>query len=394
MLTVIFFVALFLLLYPYVIYPLLLIGSTKAFPRTQQNQPTDTETYTVDILIPVYNEEKFISEKLRNLLTYECDWRQIQVLIGADGCKDKTCELIRAFQSEHPEIAVRLFDFETNRGKSTVLNELAERSRADILILTDASTMFAPQTVNELIKHYGDSSITGICGCKMISTDDYSDTGKNEGFYWKFEARLKELESQLYSVIGAEGPVFSIRREDYVPLHPSVLLDDFLVCMAAVTRTKRVVYERNAVGYEKSSESYSNEYIRRKRIAIGAYQFLKMMVINRYLLQWNLRTLFSLISHKIIRWTSPFYMILLYLSNLILLLQKGGNPFFFVAFVGQSLFYLLTILIHRNEYKAFGRKGELLNSVAYLVMSNLLQIQGVYKGLFKEQNGRWKTVNR
>lgn len=394
MLYGLFIVCLLLIVYPYAIYPFALALLNFAFIRRSPPEAGSPPPCTADLLIPAYNEEKFIKDKLRNLLTFRCNWTKVRVLVGTDGCTDRTAEIVRSFQAEHPGLPIQLFEFPVNRGKSTVLNELAARSVADVLILTDASTAFAPDTVERLLKPYANEAVAGVCGRKAIDPDDRTETGKNEGFYWKFEARLKEQEGKLYSVIGADGPVFSVRRACYVPLPPSVLIDDFYLCMMAVTRTRRMVYEREAMGYERSSESYGNEYIRRKRLATGAYQFLRMMFAERLFAQWNGRTLFCLFSHKIIRWTSPFYMIGLYLINLLLLFEGREVPFFAAFFLCQSLFYALALATRRHPLKRWGKLGSLLNSLTYLAVSNLLQIQGVYRGLFRTQNGRWQTVNR
>lgn len=390
MIKIILFLSLLLLVYPYIIYPIILKVCTK---NSKDKQVINSKGYNVDILIPVYNEEKVIKSKLLNLKEMEYDRNKFRVIIGTDGCTDNSVNIIQKFILDNPDIRIVLKEFKENRGKSTLLNELFESSTAEILVFTDASTIFNENTIEELTNMYHDKSIIGISGNKMMSQDDETDTGASEGVYWKFESYLKKLESQFHSVIGFDGPVFSIRRESFQKIPHYVILDDFYIAMKSVSKKERIVYNKNAIGFEKSSETYNNEYIRRKRLATGAYQYIKFMLKEKIFIKWGAKVMYCFISHKMIRWLSPIFMISLYISNLMLYKESF---FFSLLLIVQTFLYLASAVMHLSKYKILGngKFATIIYSLSYFIITNFLQIFGLYNGIFKKSSGKWKMVNR
>jgi biofilm PGA synthesis N-glycosyltransferase PgaC len=384
---------LFLLLYPYFIYPLLLLVLDSFRSRPPRSSPMEKKP-AVSVLIPVYNEQKYILEKLNNLNTMTYSGADLTFCFGTDGCTDRSADMIREFMHSHAHLNIVLHEFRHNRGKTSVLNDLVQKTDQEILVFTDATTIFKSDTIEELVVYYSDESIIGICGEKTLSQEDGTDTGKTEGFYWRFESYLKRKESRLHSVLCADGPVFSMRRSAYPTIKSNIILDDLYLTLKSINKNRRFVYNPQAVGYERSSQSYKEEYIRRKRLATGAYQFMKNICTENWFQQWSLITIFCLISHKVLRWLSPFLMIGFYLDNSFLVLLDSENTYVKAAFLLQNVGYLLVLINHWTNYPTYGRLGSLINSVTYLVVTNLLQLRGVFPGLSNKTEAKWSTVNR
>ena len=116
----------------YFLYPALvwLWGRLLPFkPLTRDHQPS------ISILIAAFNEERDIAAKLSNTLELDYPPEQFEILVGSDGSSDQTASIVKTFADR----GVRLLNFEENRGKTAVQNDLVATSHGDILVFTDAA---------------------------------------------------------------------------------------------------------------------------------------------------------------------------------------------------------------------------------------------------------------
>ncbi|MEH7350244.1 glycosyltransferase, partial [Gottfriedia acidiceleris] len=329
MLKILFVMSLVLLIFPYIFYPIILIILNKVYLKKSYKYKFPkkeglTEPH-VDLIIPVYNEEKMILKKLSNISELEYDFNKLKIYIGCDGCTDNSVYIIKDFIKNNPKINIYLYDFKKNSGKSEVLNKLIKLSSADIVVFSDATTLYQKDVISKLcsFEKYGEN-VVGISGAKVMSPKDNTNTGKTEGFYWSFENKLKILESKVFSVIGADGPVFSIKREYINEIPDGIILDDLYLSMLSLNKVNKIVHDPTAIGYEESSQTYEMEYIRRKRLSTGAYQFLKIYLLNKIYIKWTFGVNFCFISHKVIRWLSPIFMLICFISNFGLILLNDS----------------------------------------------------------------------
>ena len=266
---IIFWVSLSLLVYSYFIYPLLLRLLVK--PKSIILQ--DLSDYpSVDIVIAAYNEESCIKARIENALQQNYQG-QLQVLVASDGSKDKTGEIITSFEDPR----VKAFDFPENRGKISVLNDLIANSSADFLVLTDANTEFNDDAVDTLIRSFS-GNVGAVSGELILETDDGNQN--QDGLYWKYEQLLKKYESALGGLLGANGAIYAIKRELYIPLSKDTVVDDFCIVMNIKKQGYQVLYNELAVATEEIAPSLKEEYGRRVRIGIGNY---KAFMVNLWL---------------------------------------------------------------------------------------------------------------
>ena len=161
-----FFIAVFAIVYTYVLYPIVLfilsaavqlfrdgrfvIGKTdrrvqNGFSVQQEKlQDVDTTQPSIGVIIAAYNEEKSIQERIENLLSQSYPQDRINIYIGSDGSDDRTIEIANTFEASN----LNIFDFQERRGKVSVLNELVETASEDILVFSDANTMFAIDAIS------------------------------------------------------------------------------------------------------------------------------------------------------------------------------------------------------------------------------------------------------
>ena len=304
MLTI-FWISLAILVYSYFVFPLLL----KLFVKPKSIENTILETYPdVDIIIAAYNEESCIKERIENALAQNYPGK-LNILVASDGSKDDTGNIITGFTDPR----VKAFNFEENRGKISILNDLVAESTGEFLVFSDANTEFATDAVKVLIESFTEKT-GAVSGELLLITDDGNQN--KDGLYWKYEQFLKKCESSLGGILGANGAIYAIRKKLYEPLPKDTIVDDFCIAMNVKKQGYDVIYNDKAIASEEVAPSLSDEFGRRVRIGVGNY---KAFNANYWALSPSQGWFsFCYWSHKVFRWFAPHLMLLAFVSNLFL----------------------------------------------------------------------------
>ncbi|HSN71991.1 MAG TPA: glycosyltransferase family 2 protein, partial [Steroidobacteraceae bacterium] len=281
--------------YTYAIYPvlMLLMGQRRSSEGAVQDATVaDRDWPDVDVVIAAYNEESHIVERLTNLLDQHYPAHRLRVLVGSDGSSDATVELARSVGSDR--VFVQAFG---RRGKASVLNDLVARATAPIIVLSDANTAFDRDAIRWLVRAFDDPAVGAVVGeLRLLAAD-----GDNrDSTYWNVERRLKEAESRIGGLLGANGAIYALRRELYEPLPPDTIVDDFVVGMRIAAAGHRVVYEPRAFAIEDTPSGMDSEFRRRIRIGTGNYQ--AFFRYPQFLTRTSWGTRFTYLSHKVLRW--------------------------------------------------------------------------------------------
>ena len=373
---IIFWVSLSLLVYSYFLYPLLLKLLVK--PKKIKLQ-TLSEYPSVDIVIAAYNEESCIKARIENALQQNYQG-ELNIFVASDGSADSTGEIITSFTDPR----VKAFDFPENRGKISVLNDLISQSTADYLVLTDANTEFNEDAVDILIRSFS-GKVGAVSGELILETDDGNQN--QDGLYWQYEQLLKKYESSLGGLLGANGAIYAIKRELYIPLSKDTVVDDFCIVMNVKKQGYKVLYNELAIATEEIAPSLKEEYGRRVRIGIGNY---KAFMVNLWALS-PFQGWFSLCywSHKVLRWFAPHLMLIILVTNLMLI----EAPLYLLLFIGQITFYTIGLTGQRKI-----DKGEKVNRivaiVSFFLSMNIALGQGFLKFLKGHKSGGWQRTAR
>jgi len=377
---ILFFICLGLIAYTYLIYPFLVILVSRFVPK--RNPDFWDEYPCVTMVIAAYNEEAVLAEKIANCLslTYPAD--RIRFLFGSDGSSDRTNQILGAIG--HPQIQVRLFP--ERAGKSAVLNRLVEEVEDEILLFSDANSIYRPDAVEKLVRHFSDPLVGGVCGkLRLIST--WRDPGgQAEGLYWQYENLIKQAEGVIRSVISANGSVFAIRRAFFQPLPTARPANDDLLLTFEVLKQGAVVrYEPQAQVEEVTSPCMGGEFTR--KIRISSLNFNGLPEMAKLLSPRHGFTALALLSHKLIRWLVPFLAIGMLISNLLLI---GRGDLYSYTLMGQILVYLGALIGYLGD-RWLGRSGPFL-PFYYLAMINLALLIGLWRSLSGSQTTAWKRV--
>jgi biofilm PGA synthesis N-glycosyltransferase PgaC len=362
----IFLFSILAVLYNYAGYALIIYLLNK-LKNKREKKSAESFYPSVSFIVAAFNEEDCIEKKILNSLEQQYPSQKMDFIFIADGSTDATTDIIKKYPS------IRLLYLPERKGKSAALNRAVLAAGNDILVFSDANTFLNPAATSFITRHYKDQKVGGVAGeKKVLASTSGDEVGAGEGLYWKYESFLKKLDSEFYSVVGAAGELFSLRRNLFEPVEQKVILDDFVISMKVAQKGYRIVYEPEAYAMELPSFSIGDEQKRKVRIAAGGFQ---AMVILRSLLKfWRQpRLSFLYVSHRVLRWTlSPLCLILALVSNLILCFQEGS--FFKLIFLAQVFFYGAALLGSRLTR---GRGMLRIAKLAYyFVFMNLSVIQG------------------
>lgn len=380
----VFWVSFFLPVYTYALYPAILFLISICSDRCAEKVTGSTDGFSeyphVSMVIAAYNEEKIIEAKLRNCMEIDYPADKIDFLIGSDGSTDRTNGIVSSFIGKDPSI--KLLDFPDRRGKASVLNNTVANAKGDFIVFSDANTMYEKDAIQELITPFTDPGIGCVCGKLVISRSKKSTS--NDDLYWKYETWLKTMENRLGGVLGANGGIYALRKGLFAPIPADTIIDDFVIGMKVREQGFRVHFTEEAIAHEETAESDKAEF--RRRVRIGAGNFQSITLLKRLLWPGQGIFAFQFWSHKIIRWCVPFFLILMFLSNLFL--AQYGNGYL-VLLICQSAFYLLSILGYRT-----GRAGLLFRVPSFFVSMNLAFLFGFFKFLFNIQKVTWERTER
>jgi cellulose synthase/poly-beta-1,6-N-acetylglucosamine synthase-like glycosyltransferase len=307
-LAIVFWFSVGAILYSYFLYPALIYVLVRMRGRKPE-MPLATAQRSVSLVVSCYNEQETLPAKLADITKYSYPTEKIEFLFGSDGSTDRTDEILRAAEQTG---TIRAFTFAQRRGKASVVNDLVANARHDVVVFTDANTIFRPDTIANLVKRFDDPSVGAVCG-KLVLLNPGEEPGRqNEHTYWEFENWLKNMESEFNTLLGATGGVYAVRRELYEALPTNrAVSDDFLTPIRIVMKGYRTVYAQEALAYEVSTPSIAKEFRRKARI--GAQNYAGISEFRRLLAPSAGLTAFELWSHKIIRWFIPHMMVVAFL---------------------------------------------------------------------------------
>jgi biofilm PGA synthesis N-glycosyltransferase PgaC len=385
---VIFWVCLFIIFYTYlgygvVLYLLVKIRQAIKGKRTINNDLENLPSVT--LIIAAYNEESIIDDKIRNTLslTYPAD--KINYLFITDGSTDLTPDRIAKYRG------IKLMHSAARSGKINAVHRAMKEVTTDVAVFTDANTFLNQDALINIARHYSDEKVGAVSGEKRVEITEVSDATAGEGFYWKYESALKKLDSQLYSVVGAAGELFSIRTRLYEPVPADTILDDFMISLLIAAKNYRIVYEPDAFALESSSANTFEELKRKIRIAAGGIQ--SILRLRMLLNPFKFPVLsFQYISHRVLRWTvTPLCMIIAFLLNLFILFSSPGY-IYKLLFLGQFFVYsaaLLGWLLERKEIKI-----KAVFIPFYFCMMNYAVLAGIVRFALNKQSAAWDKARR
>ncbi len=386
LLKIIFAISLLLFLHSYIFYPLI-IKLISFFKKKQKF--SNISNNSVSIIIAAYNEEKTIEERIKNLANSEFDFEKMEVIVGSDGSNDKTVEILNSLKNKHRWMKV--FNYSERRGKSTVINDLIEAAKNDILIFTDANTIFEKDTVRQLASSFASEEIGGVCGRLNLTNQKYKSSGSSDEIsYWRYEIFIKQAEGDCNILIGSNGGNYAIRKSLFEPLPiDKPVTDDLFITLNVLSKNYKFIYNNDAVGYEEVSPGVLHEF--RRKVRFAASNFQSLILLKKLLFSKNILLSFAFWSHKILRWIMPFIFVTLFISN-IFLMNYNVSPIYYYIFYLQLIWIVLSVAgLFLDLLKV---RVPILSLFYFFALTNIALVFGFFRFLTGKHKAYWQSTPR
>lgn len=372
-------ISFFALFYIYVGYRLLLkffsyVSKLKRSVNDQQFA-LDNELPVITVLITVYNEQHIIIERIHNVLSCEYPKEKVEVLIASDGSTDSTDLLVNDFDDDR----VKLFRPEQRVGKSDTQNQAIKQAKGDVIIFSDAGSIFDVCFLKAIVAPFADLAVGGVDGHLLFTRPDNKNViSYAQSNYWCQELEIRTLESELGILAVASGACMAIRKSLFQPL-ASAVGEDCLIPLQVVSQGKKMVHVVDAVTYDEMPSTTQGEFKARVRMTLRNWQGTWMFpnLLNPF---HKPGIAFALWSHKVLRWLSPFF--LLSWLSLGLFSLVNGNVFPLNIHGLAVLLFLVGSMVGLIA-SYFKWHFPVVGSLYGFCLANAGFFMGVLKGVFK-----------
>ncbi|MCF8381505.1 MAG: glycosyltransferase [Bacteroidales bacterium] len=385
-LNILFWISIFLLFHSYVLYPFIL----KILARNKKENSLvftpDDDLPFISVIIAAHNEEMVIVEKIRSIYYTLYPLNKFEVLVGSDASTDGTNRICKVYTENYQ--GFRFFPFDKRQGKPSVVNQLVEQAKGELLVLTDAKVFFTINTLFELVKHFKNEKIHIVGGGIQAKINKKDGISFQEKAFMSREIRMKDFEGKIWGqTMGIYGAIYAIRKSSFQPVPENFSVDDFFITLKVLQSGKKAIMNTSAISHEEVPNLMKTEFKRKIRISSGNFQ--NAFYFFRILLKPWTSLSFIFMSHKIIRWIGPF-LILLGIISLSLLSDK--SDFYFYLFILQNI--LLIIPLIDIILRKFNIHIVLLRFITHFAAMNIALLLGFYKYLFGVKTNIWQPTKR
>jgi cellulose synthase/poly-beta-1,6-N-acetylglucosamine synthase-like glycosyltransferase len=374
---IIFWLSAAALFYTYAGYPLLLAVISAVRPRQVRRGNFES---TVSVIITAYNEELALAAKLENTLALDYPRELLEIIVASDCSTDGTDQIARGFAPR----GVRLYRQAQRLGKTAAQNAAVEQASGEIILFSDATSLYQPNAVKALLPSFADPTVGCVAGRVIYVDPAQSRIGSGARSYWSYETFLKKHESRACSLIGASGCLYAVRRTAYVPLYHEAC-SDFIIATKMVEQGLRAIYEPNAVCTEQTNRRSDKEMKMRVRIITQTFTDLwrHVTMLNPFRSGFYAIQLFS---HKVMRYFVPFFLIAIFVASATL----AGSMFYRILFTAQLACYASAALAWVLDL--VGIRSRLLAFPQYFVLANMASLLALYQFLRGERYAHWEPI--
>jgi cellulose synthase/poly-beta-1,6-N-acetylglucosamine synthase-like glycosyltransferase len=288
---------------------------------------------SVAVIVAVHNEEAALPAKIENCLELRYPRDRLRVVVASDGSTDETVRVAQEFAKKYRN--VNLLAQQERMGKTAAQNAAVTLSREDIILFSDADTKFDGRFLERIIAPFSDRSVGCVTGALVWANPGESAVAAGGDLYWRYEHFLWRLESRLGLLAWGSGACLAVRREAFTPMEAQYG-EDCVVPLDVVSRGYRVAFQPEAIAHETHIANPRAEMRARARMTLRSFAgtLSRKHLLNPFRfpgIAW------SIASHKVLRWLTPYFLLLILASNAILV---GRSSLYRLTLVLQTIFYM------------------------------------------------------
>jgi cellulose synthase/poly-beta-1,6-N-acetylglucosamine synthase-like glycosyltransferase len=363
-------------------YALALMALAGLLDRPGAVAPEPAKTLpSLSLIVAAHDEERVIATRVANALALDYPRERLEVIVACDGCTDATASRARASGA-----AVML---ELPRGGKICAQDAAvRRAQGAIVAFSDANAMWAPEAARALVAAFDDARVGYACGqVRFVQAADGAQASNQEGVYWRYELAVRARESRLCSVTAGNGAIYATRRDSYIVVDP-IMGHDLSLPFNMVKRGLRAVYVPEARASEKMVPSLEGEFERKRRMMSHTWPILLrggMLSLGAYPIGYAL----MIVSHRLLRYLTPFLHLLALAANVALVALGAGGP------PAQALYAVtlaLQVVLLLAALLARAARARPLLIARYYVLTTASPAAGLWDWLRHGTDAAWEAA--
>lgn len=293
----------------------------------------------VSVMIVAHNEEKVIKKKLENVIKNNYPKEKIEYIISLDYCTDRTEEIVNDFIQQHQETKIIIYTTNEHKGKTNAQNEAQKIAKGEILVMTDANSLFKENAISELVSSFSDDNIAYVTGRLSYINNKENDTASSESTYWENDLSQRLIESKIKTITAGNGAIYACRNNMYYDFPPIACHDSSMPYYYA-RKKLRAIYNPEAIAYEKAGEIMEDEFKRKVRMNRDIIKTLIRGVRCLNVFQYGWFSYFYF-GHRMCRYLLWLAHILLFLTSVVLIKQHW---IYVSVLVFQVIFYFIALI--------------------------------------------------
>ena len=339
----------------------------------------------ITIYFPALNEEKNVRSRIVNIIDQDYPTEKLEIIAISDGSTDKTVERVNSAIKEFPDVSIRLIEFEKNLGRATAQNTVAREAKHDILISTDAETVFGENLLRELVKPFQNPEI-GAVGAVTRFLSEGAILGESYKIYRNMEYEIRGLEAALGVGVKTDGACTAYLRSVWEPISDYEDVDH-VISIFSRKKNRKVVLALKANCLDRPNTRRKQEIKARARMT-------RKTLLSTFA-RWKLKDIlkhpafsFALFSHRIVRVFSPLFLLLLFLSLVSFSIRIDLFGTFLVLFLAGSAVLLI------NQLKKIPIIHAPLAHITHFFYANTGFALGILGWILGNREGRYKPARR
>jgi cellulose synthase/poly-beta-1,6-N-acetylglucosamine synthase-like glycosyltransferase len=334
----------------------------------------------VSLIIPVYNGQARIATKLNECLELDYPHDRIEIIVASDCSDDGTHDIVKSFASR----GIRLVRLEARLGKHSAQGKALESAIGEVIVFTDVGVSLPAQSIRLLARNFNDPDVFCVSSVDRVIVDDKDIN--SESSYIRYDMAIRLLESRISSSTGASGAFFAVRRELCDGWRPH-LSNDFYLPLLAVKRNKRAILDPDVLCHYRLVSTYEEEFSRKVRTIVHGFWVL-----------WEFKSLLNpfrygvfaiqLLSHKLLRWLVPFFLMIAILTNAVL---AASNTVYAILLAVQLVGYVAGVAAFMFPSL---QKQMALRTLYFFLVANTAIVVAWLKTLSGEKYLQWSPSKR
>lgn len=365
--------------YAMVGYPLFLILYDRLFKPKEIRKDYSYEP-KVTYMIVAHNEESCIRKKLENALNIDYPPDKLEILVTSDNSTDGTEQIVSDFINAHADRNIRLYRTKEHKGKTNAQNEAQKTIGSEIIVMSDANSMFKYSAIRELVAGFASSDVSYVCGHLICVNDESTLISDAESTYWDVDVHMRDIESKISTITAGIGSIYACRNADYFDFKP-IECHDSAMPRFYKEHHKRAVCNLKAEAYEKAGENTHDEFKRKVRQNRGLVTLLIASIGYLNIFRYGWFSVFWF-GHR----TCRYSLWLFHLMAFVCTLQMACNGSLFGC-IATALQIIWMFIIYRQM--TTGIQNKLLRMTGYYGLAVLTQYVAIWRTITGKNKPIW-----